>query len=977
MTLLNTINLPWSTPATPANTSEDYRAVAADQSGNIFLATWNGQVHKFASDGTYLATLTPSTFGLPNYGLWDVDIDTDGALVFTGGSTVYESTTALDSITGHFNIGADGFVAFAHAAAAAPPPTPTITVSDAAVVEANSGQQSLFFTVKLSNVYTSAVTVDYATADGTATLANNDYVAASGTLTFAPGETSKVVTVKAVGDTTDEHNETFRLNLANPTNATLATDHGTGTIADDDPAPVSKVASTVATAVVRDYTGSGTFTEQISGTDALLVRRFDYTGNPTIPLDERSVLEFDTRTIAAQDVTGATLQLYCYSTTSSTTAVEVYGYPADGTATLDDATRPAVLLASFRPTGPGTYTVPLDLAGLLKSFPAGTQYFGLRLSGVAPTNVGFYGTNWGTNAPKLTFQTSISPPYLSVSDTTVNEGDYAQFTLSVDRPIGTSATVSYFTVAGTATQDTDYSFTSGSITFGPNDTLKTVLVPTVGDAIADSGETFNLYVTTSVSATTLAIGDDQGTATIVDVPNPTPGVRISDASVTEGNSGTTPMTFTVTLSVPSANTVTVNYATADFNATAPADYQNTTGTLTFAPGETSKTITVNVVADNLYENGGASQTFRVNLSNLVNGTLLDGQGVGTIIEDDPRPIISIDDATVVEGNSGTANAVVTIRLSNPSDNYIGVNYGTADGTAQSKADYTARTGQAFFNPGDVTLTFTVPIFGDTFTEGNETVRLGMSLLSGIATINNGNALLTIQDDDPTSGTMAFTSASWAYAEDNGPNGTIDSLNQLNGFDTVIRKTATLEDRALFEFDVRRVVSGAVTYVMFDLGVDAFTSSDGPVAVYGYAADGTVTLADATRTATLPRLLPAGHSGTEDHRPRPRRGPCPHQRLELPRPAAAGRGIVREHERLRPRRRADERPVRDLPHRPCLRATNQHWRRCGHREQPRRPVHRSASPSLCRHRPRYRCPLRTRPPTAPRQPVVTSTPRPAR
>src|SRR5262249_39561321 len=151
---------------------------------------------------------------------------------------------------------------------------------------------------------------------------------------------------------------------------------------------------------------------------------------------------------------------------------------------------------------------------------------------------------------------------------------------------------------------------------------------------------------------------------IIDVPNPTPGVRISDASVTEGNSGTTPATFTVTLSVPSQNTVTLDYATADGTATAPADYQAASGTLTFAPGETSKTVTVLVQGATLWEQ--FNETFKVNLSNLANAPLLDGVGTGTIVEDDTAPTVSIGDASVVEGDSGNKTATLTVSLSGPS-----------------------------------------------------------------------------------------------------------------------------------------------------------------------------------------------------------------------------------------------------------------------------------------------------------------------
>ena len=113
-------------------------------------------------------------------------------------------------------------------------------------------------------------------------------------------------------------------------------------------------------------------------------------------------------------------------------------------------------------------------------------------------------------------------------------------------------------------------------------------------------------------------------------------------AVTEGNSGTVNATFTVSLTAASAPTVTVDFATADGNATAPADYQANNGTLTFNPGETTKTVTVLVNGDTLDE---ANETFFVNLSNAVNGVIIDNQGRGTINDNDPAPSLSINDVS--------------------------------------------------------------------------------------------------------------------------------------------------------------------------------------------------------------------------------------------------------------------------------------------------------------------------------------------
>ena len=116
------------------------------------------------------------------------------------------------------------------------PTVPTISISDVTVTEGNAATVDAVFTVSLSAATSVPVTVDYATADGTAT-AGIDYVATAGTLTFAPGTTTQLVTVTVNGDTAVEPDETVLLNLTNPTNATLADGQGVGTIRNDDSAP--------------------------------------------------------------------------------------------------------------------------------------------------------------------------------------------------------------------------------------------------------------------------------------------------------------------------------------------------------------------------------------------------------------------------------------------------------------------------------------------------------------------------------------------------------------------------------------------------------------------------------------------------------------------------------------------------------------------------------------------------------------------
>ena len=111
-----------------------------------------------------------------------------------------------------------------------------------------------------------------------------------------------------------------------------------------------------------------------------------------------------------------------------------------------------------------------------------------------------------------------------------------------------------------------------------------------------------------------------------------PSVSIDDVSAVEGNSGTTMMSFPVTLSAASTKSVSVNYLTSNGTATAPADYAAAGGTIRFAPGETSKTIQVAVVGDTTYE---PTETFTVALSNPVNATIAVASATGTVENDDP------------------------------------------------------------------------------------------------------------------------------------------------------------------------------------------------------------------------------------------------------------------------------------------------------------------------------------------------------
>jgi hypothetical protein len=228
--------------------------------------------------------------------------------------------------------------------------------------------------------------------------------------------------------------------------------------------------------------------------------------------------------------------------------------------------------------------------------------------------------------------------------------------------------------------------------------------------------------------------------TLIQEPEPTRQISISDASATEGGAET----FTVSLDAASANPITVDFATADGTAVAPGDYTSATGTVTFAPGDTSETVTVSTIDDALVE---GTETFDVNLSNATgNSAILDGMGVGTILDNDvaePPRQISISDASATEGGAET----FTVSLDAASANPITVDFATADGTAVAPGDYTSATGTVTFAPGDTSETVTVSTIDDALVEGTETFDVNLSNATGNSAILDGMGVGTILDND--------------------------------------------------------------------------------------------------------------------------------------------------------------------------------------------------------------------------------------
>ncbi len=221
-----------------------------------------------------------------------------------------------------------------------------------------------------------------------------------------------------------------------------------------------------------------------------------------------------------------------------------------------------------------------------------------------------------------------------------------------------------------------------------------------------------------------------------------PTFSIGDVKVTEGNAGTSRAVFTVTRSNPGGPAQTVKYATADGTGVAGIDYRAVQGTLQFAPGQASKTITVSVVGDPFDED---DHTFLVRLSSAADVPL--AAATGTILDNDAAPAISIGKVSLREGNAGSTNAVFTVKLAGRTRKTVTMDYATADGTAtQADADYVAAAGTVTFAPGVTRQTVAVRVNGDAKYEASESFQV--SLTNPVnGTLLGNTAIGSITNDD--------------------------------------------------------------------------------------------------------------------------------------------------------------------------------------------------------------------------------------
>ena len=606
-------------------------------------------------------------------------------------------------------------------------PTVTLVLTPSTIVEGGTGATTAStVTAELSGKSSEAVTVTVSAAAVSPAVAG-DFTQSGTKLTIAAGATASTgtVTVTATDDTASEPHESVEVSgTASGGNGVAAPSAVTLTLEDDDAPTVALVLDPTS---VSEAGGVSTVTATLN----------------------RMATEAATITVSVAAGAGAAAGDFTQSGTTLTVAAGQMTSAGEVTVTAVDDTPP-------RDQPDKSVAVSATVTG--------------GDGAVDPSGV------------TLTITDADDPPTVSISSPSVAEGAMGStaalsFAVTLDAVSGKQVTVDYAEGAGgTAAAGTDYTaLAAGTLTFAAGETSRSVAVTVTGDGTDEADETVVVTLSGPVNATlAVAAGQtaDTGTGTITD-DDAAPTVSISSPSVAEGAVGSTAaLSFAVTLDAVSGKQVTVDYAEgAGGTATAGTDYTAlAAGTLTFAAGETSRSVDVTVAGDATDE---ADETVVVTLSGPVNAALAvaAGQtadtGTGTITDDDAAPEVSISSPSVAEGAMGSTAALsFAVTLDAVSGKQVTVDYAEgAGGTAAAGTDYTAlAAGTLTFAAGETSRSVAVTVTGDGVDEADETVAVTLSgpvnaALSSTAATGTG----TITDDDTAAAALVLTPVSISEA----------------------------------------------------------------------------------------------------------------------------------------------------------------------------------------------------------------------
>ncbi|UWQ30621.1 Calx-beta domain-containing protein [Leisingera sp. M523] len=589
-----------------------------------------------------------------------------------------------------------------------------LTVSSPIVLENNSGTRSVLFEVQLSDPAATQLMFDYATRDGSAT-AGEDYTAASGKLRFAPGQTKTVVEVELTGDKTVEPSEFFHLSVS-PGN-------GLGTSAN----------GLTGTATILDNDGSG-------GQPVISLAAADAV--ESIGAGFGGIVEF---TVTLSKAAADTVTVNYRSRAGS--ADEAIDYPGFN-GTLDFA--------------PGETSKTVEVRVRHDSISETDESFGIEL--FDPGGGVFTGSSKVLRADAFILDDDgvNLDRALMVSSPVIAEGNggarTALFEVQISEPSVNRLVYEYKTRDGSAAAGDDYVAQGGKLRFAPGQTKAVVEVELTGDRTVEPSEFFSLVVEPASSLGSTVKGL-VGTAVILDDDGggkrPVLSVSATDAveSIGAGFGGT--VVFTLTLSKPSSQAVTVDYNSAAGSATEGVDYPAFADTLIFAPGETSKTVGVRVRHDSEIE---SDESFGIELSGLEGAVFAGGSRVlhsdAFILDDDGVNLgrsIQVTATEAEEPSQGGRFAVFEVTLSDPFSSTEKIRYTTKDNKAKAGQDYVETKGALTFAPGQTKAAVNVELLPDYRAEGTEAFSLVLKQGSFPAGLNVASSITAakarILDDD--------------------------------------------------------------------------------------------------------------------------------------------------------------------------------------------------------------------------------------
>lgn len=333
--------------------------------------------------------------------------------------------------------------------------------------------------------------------------------------------------------------------------------------------------------------------------------------------------------------------------------------------------------------------------------------------------------------------------------TVIEDGGMATIVIQRRGNIDEDVEVLFSTSDGGATADADYVPQSFLFGFQPGETNKILSVPILNDALIEGDEAVNLYLSPCGGCVGELVLGIRSNAVLTILDNDRIEFTASRFAVYEHEE-----TVFITVRRGDADTntvVAVDYATRDGTSNAGSDYTPQNGTLSFAAGETVKTIRLPILNDAV---GERDETFVVALFNP--------QPPGSPVGSASEAVVTIrDDDRGVEFFScdveeGAGRAVISVQARTESANGFSVDFSTEDGSATAGMDYVPQSGTLNFAPGETEKTFDIPILDDALGEGDETVNLRLSHPVGVALGAQSNTVLWIRDNDPSDSGVDLT-----------------------------------------------------------------------------------------------------------------------------------------------------------------------------------------------------------------------------